>query len=584
MVFYDTVEGIPSGYLCVGILYCFKGPGIEKDMDLYFAGTVGMELSDDMSQVGKTYMLASTSRVWTKSMFENDERYSEAVTNETIFNTIPDWTNPETKLSDFPIKHYISANIDGSAWYEKQTYAADGSGPSGGHNSEWAQWGDTLLVVSVETNITKTLMQKDSEGTKTTFNLDSNQRVVDFKLQPSIPSDQVGMSGLTTTVTIVDTLPEYLKYRPGSSVFDGEYVQSSIDGGTQGTITGGTLTEPDDIKNNEDGTQTIIWIIKNVDVGSTMPTIYYSADIGDQSDPTKDVPIATTHLLNKVRISAEGDLRQPSAENGNYDEKGITVVRGAASSYGKYSKQNLVEPDGEIDYVIYHNNNSSATDNEVVLLDTMPYKNKLGNAFTGSYTVKSWKIDSTKCDPTKFTLYYTTNDEYAGKTLVDGITKAEIKTWYSVNVNADGKLTDESGIIGQKPVAWALIGSLESNKSVYVDMTIKLSPGASNGINNVYHNVFSNKNTSIPTTEHSVIRTIEGLAWLDENADGVQDSDETRLSGVTVSLWKLKAGGDASNETDYEEYCYPSGEPIVIATGKQISVLDSSETQATVYE
>lgn len=189
LVFYDTVEGIPSGYLCVGILYCFKGPGIEKDMDLYFAGTVGMELSDDMSQVGKTYMLASTSRVWTKSMFENDERYSEAVTNETIFNTIPDWTNPETKLSDFPIKHYISANIDGSAWYGKQTYAADGSGPNGGHNSEWAQWGDTLLVVSVKTNITKTLMQTDSEGTKTTFNLDSNQRVVDFKLQPSIPSD-----------------------------------------------------------------------------------------------------------------------------------------------------------------------------------------------------------------------------------------------------------------------------------------------------------------------------------------------------------------------------------------------------------
>lgn len=143
-------------------------------------------------------------------------------------------------------------------------------------------------------------------------------------------------------------------------------------------------------------------------------------------------------------------------------------MRGAASSYGKYSKQNLVEPDGEIDYVIYHNNNSSATDNEVVFLDTMPYKNKLGNAFTGSYTVKSWKIDSTKCDPTKFMLYYITDAdaEYAGKTLVDGITKAEIKTWYSVNVNADGKLTDESGIIGQKPVAWALIGSLESNKSV----------------------------------------------------------------------------------------------------------------------
>ena len=82
-------------------------------------------------------------------------------------------------------------------------------------------------------------------------------------------------------------------------------------------------------------------------------------------------------------------------------------------------------------------------------------------------------------------------------------------------------------------------------------MVIKLNPGELNGKNNVYHNIFSHGNLTSSTEEHSVVRTLEGLAWRDDNADGVQNEDSSRrISGVKVSLWKLREGTVFTNTSD----------------------------------
>ena len=232
--------------------------------------------------------------------------------------------------------------------------------------------------------------------------------------------------------------------------------------------------------------------------------------------------------------------------------------------------------------MIYYDNNATVSIPNIVMLDTMPRNGYFGNSFTGSYTVKSWKLNAGKCEPSSFTLYYTLDAKYAGKTLQE-ISEEEIKTWTSAAINADGTVTDMNG---KMPVAWALIGTLNAQEGVYVDLTIKLEPGESGGTNNVYHNMFSHGNTVTTTEEHSVIRTLEGLTWLDDSTDGIQNEDiGNRLSGIKVSLWKLKNGGDPANENDYEPYCYPgTTTQIVIETGKQISVLASNANAATVYE
>lgn len=68
------------------------------------------------------------------------------------------------------------------------------------------------------------------------------------------------------------------------------------------------------------------WVIPNVTVGEEMLAIYYSSDIGNRNDPTNDVGVGTTDLLNKVRITATHDLRESSSANGNYAESGIKVT------------------------------------------------------------------------------------------------------------------------------------------------------------------------------------------------------------------------------------------------------------------
>lgn len=588
LVFYKSPSEIPSGHLCVGLLFCFKEDTFSTSIgDPYFFIQQPAKVRDDMDLSGNTYIIASTSRVWTKSMFEQAGM---------TLDGIPDWTNSATKLSSFPAGYITSGNTNnaGDTWYVKTDYSQAASGIVTDHNSDWRHWGDTLLVIGYKTGITKTLCQTSDNTAKTNYNLDAEQRVVDFKLQPRTYYDQVsGSNNLTTTVTIVDTLPKYLTYVPGSSYFGGTYTQTSTNGGTQGTITGGTLREPDSVVTNADGTQTLTWVITDVTVGEEMPAIYYSANIGDRNNPDKDVPTGTTDLVNTVRISATHDIRQPTLANGNYAEVGIAVTRGSASSYGKYSEQDVVEADGQIDYVIYYDNNAVTEATKPVLVDAMPVDKILGSNFTGTWKITSFKISlvgtTTTLANLEASLHYTMDSEYEGKDLA--YLKANQvdpnENWEDATIGTDGKATD---LNGKMPVMWVLnCASLPGNSELRVEYTIQLIPEAGSTLDNVkYVNQFSTGSTTTTTETPVVRRTLEGLTWLDDNGDGIQDEDAARrISGVKVELLKLKDGGTATNENDYEPYHYQGDStlPVVeIETGQQISVLASGSTAATTYE
>lgn len=580
--FYSSVSEIPSGYKCVGVLFCFQSEQVST-ATLKYIGSIPVKIADDQSLAGNTYMLVSTSRAWTKSMFENAGMSRDE---------IPDWTQHGTSLSSFPPGAYVSGNIDGSYWYQKEEYRADGSGVVGNHNCTWAEWGDTMLLISYKTGITKTLCQTSDNTAKTNYNLDAEQRVVDFKLQPRTYYDQVsGSNNLTTTVTIVDTLPKYLTYRAGSSYFGGTYEQNSTNGGTQGTITGGTLREPDSVVTNADGTQTLTWVITDVTVGEAMPAIYYSANIGDRNNKDKDVPTGTTNLVNTVRISATHDIRQPTLANGNYAEVGIAVTRGAASSYGKYSAQDVVEADGKIDYVIYYDNNAVTEAKKPVLVDAMPVNGVLGSNFTGTWKITSFKISLVGTNTTladlEASLHYTMDSEYEGKDLAY-LQEHQVdpnENWADAAIGTDGTVT---ALNGTAPVMWVLnCDHLPGNSELRVEYTIQLIPEAGSTLDNVkYVNQFSTGNTTTTTETPVVKRTLEGLTWMDDNGDGVQnEATSSRISGVKVELLKLRESGKATSEDDYEPYCYPgTNTPIAIETGQQISVQASSVSDATTYE
>lgn len=581
--FYGSLKEIPQGHICVGMLICFKGPGPVKAEGPYYTAYHKAKVKDDMDLAGNTYMLASTSRMWTKDMFDARGMSLE---------DIPDWADrtksSREKFEAFPNDHYKSANIEGSTYYKKETYKEDGSGIYGTHNSDWSHWGDTLLIIGFKTKVTKHLMQQDVTGNeKKAFHLDSGQRVVDFKLQPETKHDEEGVFDRTATVTIVDTLPKYLAYKPGSAYFGGVYSQSSQNGGTMGTITGGVQKEPDEIINNEDGTQTLKWNIPDVVIGEPMDAIYYSADIGTKGNAQDDVPSGTTNLLNKVYATSPEDRWEPCFENENYAEEGIAVTRGSASSFGKYTKQKVVDEDGEIDYVVFYNNNSANADH-VAMMDTMPEDKINGSHFTGTYEFAGWQLDSSGCDISRIKFYYTLEEQYKDKVMADVGEETIQAEWTEAPVGADGAIElPKPQDTARHPSAWAIIGDLDGGQSVYVELKIKLYPDVSDQ-NKVENNYFVNRlssNTITTTTEMPTVRrTLEGLAWLDYDHNGIQNENpEDRISGVRVELLRLAEGKNPEEESSYEPVYYPGTEtPVVIETGQQISVR-ADESQVTWY-
>ena len=107
----------------------------------------------------------------------------------------------------------------------------------------------------------------------------------------------------------------------------------------------------------------------------------------------------------------------------------------------------------------------------------------------------------------------------------------------------------------------------------------------------VIHNRLMLNNLSSSDLCQIISRTLEGLTWKDKNADGIQDETEVTgdglLSGIEVSLWKLKDGGDADSEEAYLPYHYkddPDLPEVVIKTGQQVSVRADGDGTAEEYE
>lgn len=597
--FYESLEEIPKDKICVGILTCFVGPGpdpvSEKD-DGYYYYYHYAKVRDDQELVKKSFALVSTSRVWTKEMFEDAGKDLSDIGLGTPGEVnIQNWLIETGMLENW---HYKSANIEGSVWYNRETYKEDGSGILATHNSDYEHWGDTLLIIGYKTSVTKNLLQMVNGEEKKIFNLDAGQRTADFKLQPRTYYEKEGDYDYTAPVTVVDNLPEHMTYKPGSAYFGGKYEQTAEDGGSKGNIIrdeGAAFPEPIStepaITRNEDGTQTLTWVIENVKIGEPMAPIFYSVDIGNVGNPDKDVSTGTTDLENTAYITAPGDLRDPLKTAEKHSKAGISVTRGTASSFGKYTEQKVVEADDEINYVVYFNNNAN-TQTELLIMDTMPMNGANGSEFTGTYTLDTWKLDVSKCDVGKLKIYYTFEEQYKDKGIKD-VDRAEIETWPEASIDiSDGTISMAASDEGKgHPVAWIVAGTLDQKKSVYIDLKIKLDPEAMEAEKekpNYFVNLLSNGDTTTTTENPTAKRTLEGLTWLDYNRDGVRDHNaeaEPWISGVQVELLRLKEGGDPSQEDSYENVCYPeTNTPITVQTGKQISVNAKDETDAVDYE
>lgn len=552
---------------CVAVLFEFRGEGtfLSAAREHYFNRIDGYIPED--ATVNKVYEAVSDLKWWTNSV---------AAAMDPDVNTIMNnkgASNP-TKAGGLYTNDTPIAGVTTNP-YEKRTYNMSTYETTGGHIGGY-MFGTSWLVIADYVQISKTTAQSadntDGGAAKSIYSLNDGERRVDYAITPTYSTGGLNVGASAGTVTITDTLPKYLTYVAGSSYQGGTYVQGS--NSESSYHTGGTALTPTVTVNSTTGVTTLVWTISQVATahGDPMEKIYFSAVIGNENDPAGD-PINNTALLNSVTITASTAVLPATAS------KAITVTNLADMTLTKSAEKEKVELGEDVQYNMVIKNNSIANQANLRVLDIMPYNgDERGTDYDGTYQVTQIVVQQTSAANTNLTLMTTTDS--AVRTLnarsTDLLTGV---TWATPTpvVSSDGKTktyTLNSSITG-----FALVSSSFEAQS-RAKVTVTLEP-SDNAPGNVYANNATMDGTNFsamvtaPVVSSTVVqRSISGLAWIDINKNGRQDSIELKLSGLEAQLYRITrdSGGDITATTrmtsDIEGN--PIGTVITDANGKYI--------------
>ena len=587
LIFFSSLEELQAaGYVCVAVLWEARGLASSQSTNCYYAlqGHVA-----DTAQDGAVYMVTHSAQAWNRQNVQ--EAAAEYLGKDPMSLTDEDYIqymqeafpsrDSGKQLSyedDYPKAFWVnnSQTEDGLANYKKAEYGNDGYlGGSAG-----VSYGDSCLVVSFATKITKAVLQANSNGTeKLAYDMDASQRVADYALYLSTrrtAGESITEGArITTDLYIEDTLPNGLTYLAGSASWGGTYTQTKE--GQQGIVTGGTAMEPD-ITKNSDGTTTLRWTLKDVVVTeeetTTFAPIYYSCEIGTPEDAATDVK-NNDQLLNQAIIWASKEQKRDfNAANENLAELSIQVSKNNAISISKTTKTPLVEAGEPMQFTLNIGNNA-ANEMEMIALDGLPYNGDgRGTSFSGDCLVTEMTVKNLDLLQKGLELYYSDSESDRGK-ISSNYAKSDFTSgnWKKLSVDSTtGAVTLPQDF---KPVAIAAVGMLPAQETLKIDLTMLLPDGKTGdrAVNSLSCNTLETEAGS-----SVVSRLLEGVVWLDKDRDGIRTEDETRVNGVTVTLMKLKDGGDPSKMEDYEPYLLADGSEAKIESGEQMNLADGTVT------
>ena len=488
LIFFSSLEELENaGYVCVAVLWEARGLASAQSTNRYFAlqGHVA-----DTAQDGAVYMVTHSAQAWNRndvqqeaaeylnkdSMSLSDEDYIMYM--QEVFPS-RDSDEPLSYENDYPKAFWVnnSQSRDGLRTYQKAEYGPEGYlGGSAG-----VSYGDSCLVVLFTTKITKDIAQTNANGLeKIAYDIDTGQRIADYRLNLSAKrtageSITEGAS-ITTDLYVEDTLPVGLTYIEGSAYWGGTYKES--EDGLQGTVSDGIAMEPE-IKKNDDGTTTLLWTLKDVEVTEEKTTIfapvYYSCLIGTPDNVTTDVK-NNDQLLNRALVwGSKEQKREFNSTNENLAELSIQVTKNNAISISKLTKTPLVEVGEPMQFTLNVGNNG-ANDMDMIALDGFPYNGDgRGSSFSGECQVTELIIKN--LDLLKFIeLYYSNSEEDRGKISPNyAKTGFESEKWIKLSVDSTtGKANLPENFA---PVAIAAVGKLPVRATLKIDLTMLLPDG-----------------------------------------------------------------------------------------------------------
>lgn len=480
-------------------------------LDTARIGTVTPIVADTAYWTRKT--LARTANLDADAPDTQWQQWSDSLTTR-----LPEYANGVKPDLTYSGDTYRPATFDENGVYQ------------GGDTADFLK-GDSLYVAGETPHIAKQVEQTNEAGNaKTVYDLDKEQRAVDWKLTATADTSTTTDGGqYTTDYIITDTLPKGLTYVDGSMTVGGQYSQHTPD---KGTVTGGTPVTPT-IVVNKDGATTMTIRVNGARADSgTQTVIHYSTTIGDASDPDHDVR-NNDSFTNHATIQSKRNMAPPLAPKAQIADATIRVSRTRASALATRVDPLLNDINRPLGFRNMLGNFSKDEKTDPYAVDIMPYRGLNQSNYHGDYALAGLTVKAgAGASMNGVRVYFTTDQKWRN---VDAtkITREQVQQWTEATVNATtGKVTIPDGY--SKPVAWAFTSpSLPANARY--DFSLSIKP-TGNSASDMYVNRWADGDNKVDAVTQVVERKVNGVAWFDTNHDGVREDTDRLLPDVNVTL------------------------------------------------
>ena len=479
----------------------------------------------DTARIGTVTPIVAETAYWTRNSLARtanlnadapDTQWQQCSDNLTT--RLPEYANIVKPDLTYSGDTYRPATFDENGVYQ------------GGDTADFLK-GDSLYIAGETPHIAKQVEQTNEAGnTKTVYDLDKEQRTVDWKLTATADTSTTTDGGqYTTDYIITDTLPKGLTYVDGSMTVGGQYTQHTPD---KGTVTGGTPVTPT-IVVNKDGTTTMTIRVNGARADSgTQTVIHYSTTIGDASDPDHDVR-NNDSFTNHATIQSKRNMAPPLAPKAQIADMTVRVSRTRATALATRADPLLNDINRPLGFRNMLGNFSKDEKTDPYAVDVMPYKGLNQSNYHGDYVMAGLTVKAgAGASMNGVTVYFTTDPKWRN---VDAtkITREQVTQWTEATVNATtGKVTIPDGY--SKPVAWAFTSpSLPANARY--DFSLSIKPTGNKAADS-YVNRWADGDNTVDAVTQVVERKVNGVAWFDTNHDGIRQDSDRLLADVTVTL------------------------------------------------
>lgn len=479
----------------------------------------------DTARIGTVTPIVAETAYWTRKTLARTANLDADASNtqwqqwsDSLITRLPEYANGVKPDLTYSGDTYRPATFDDNGAYQ------------GGDTADFLK-GDSLYIAGETPHIAKQVEQTNEAGNaKTVYDLDKEQRAVDWKLTATADTSTTTDGGqYTTDYIITDTLPKGLTYVDGSMTVGGQYSQHTPD---KGTVTGGTPVTPT-IVVNKDGATTMTIRVNGARADSgTQTVIHYSTTIGDASDPDHDVR-NNDSFTNHATIQSKRNMAPPLAPKAQIADATIRVSRTRASALATRADPLLNDINRPLGFRNMLGNFSKDEKTDPYAVDVMPYTGLNQSNYHGDYVMAGLTVKAgAGASMNGVKVYFTTDQKWRN---VDAtkITREQVQQWTEATVNATtGKVTIPDGY--SKPVAWAFTSpSLPANARY--DFSLSIKPTGNKAADS-YVNRWADGDNKVDAVTQVVERKVNGVAWFDTNHDGIRQDSDRLLADVNVTL------------------------------------------------